>query len=58
VVPTAKGNAFCTQFAEVKRSVALQMLCRLSAGEMELLVALMRKATSGAVNMGAEAVHG
>ena len=58
VVPTAKGDAFCTQFAELKRSVALQMLCQLSVREMEMLVALMRKATSAAPRAGSEAVRG
>lgn len=58
VVPTPKGDAFCTQFAEVKRSVALQMLGQLSRGEMEMLIALMRKATSSAARTGSEVVHG
>ncbi len=58
VVPTAKGDAFCTQFAEVKRGVALQMVRQLSGGEMEMLIALLRKATSGASGAGSEVVHG
>lgn len=58
VVPTAKGDAFCTQFAQVKRSVALQMLCQLSVAEIETLVALLQKATSGAPGAGSEVVHG
>ena len=58
VVPTAKGDAFCTQFAELKRGVALHVLRQLSVGEMEMLIALMRKATSGAPRAGSEVVHG
>jgi DNA-binding MarR family transcriptional regulator len=58
VVPTAKGDAFCTQFAKVKRGVALQMVCQLSGREMEMLIALLRKATSGASRAGAEVVQG
>lgn len=58
VVPTAKGDAFCAQFAELKRGVALQMLCHLSAGEIEMLVALLQKATSGTPRAASEVVHG
>ena len=58
VVPTAKGDAFCTQFTELKRGVALQMLCQLSVREMEMLVALMRKATSGVPRARSEVAHG
>lgn len=58
VVPTAKGDAFCTQFAEVKRCVALQMMCQLTAAEMETLIALMRKATGGGTRAGSEVMHG
>ena len=58
IVPTAKGDACCRQFAEVKRSVALQMLRQLSGQEMETLVELMRKATSAATLPGSEVVHG
>lgn len=58
VVPTAKGDAFCTQFAQVKRGVALQMMCQLSAAEMETLIALLRKAASGAARPGSEVMHG
>lgn len=58
VVPTAKGDDFCAQFAELKRGVALQMLCQLSVAEIETLVALMQKATRSAPRAGSEAVHG
>ncbi|MBV8528573.1 MAG: winged helix DNA-binding protein [Candidatus Dormibacteraeota bacterium] len=58
VVPTAKGDAFCRQFAQAKRSVALQIVCQLTGEEMETLIALMRKATSGATRPGSEVVHG
>ena len=57
VVPTAKGDAFCRQFAEVKRSIALQMLRQLNATEMETLVALLRKATNDSA-CGGDLVHG
>ena len=58
VVPTAKGDAFCAQFAQLKRGVALQMLCQLSVGEIEMLVALMRKATGAVAQSDPEVVHG
>lgn len=58
VEPTAKGDAFCAQFAELKRGVALQMLCQLSVGEIETLVALLQKATSGSVHTASEVAHG
>ena len=57
VMPTAKGDAFCAQFAQLKRGVALQMLCQLSVGEIEMLVALLRKA-SVAPHAAPEVVHG
>lgn len=46
LVPTAKGDAYARQFAEVKRCAALQSLQRLSVDEMATLVALLRKAAS------------
>ena len=58
LVLTAKGDEFCTQFAEVKRGVALQMLRRLSGAEMESLIALLRKATSDGAIDEKVVVHG